>query len=249
MKSADAFGAVATRLRARGFAVTEQAGWRDRGHGDITSFQHVTVHHTATGGSDDYRSLKLVTDGRSDLAGPLCNWGVGRQGGIYIVAAGLAYHAGATWQTWQDNAHSVGIEAENNGVGEPWNPAIMGALTALVQELRREFSIPQDRVQGHKETCKPAGRKIDPANFDMNGFRSLTNPPNLAQEDFLSALSDAEQREVLDRLRNLDGIVTRSGLGTKLASLVDGGKTQAYLDQYILWADGKLTAIVKKLGA
>lgn len=91
----------------------------------------------------------------------------------------------------------------------------------------------------------------DPMHFEFVGTPAdaRTWVARLSQkEDFLSALSDAEQREVLDRLRNLDGIVTRSGLGSKLTSLVDG-KTQAYLDQYILWADGKLTAIVKKLGA
>lgn len=97
-----------------------------------------------------------------------------------------------------------------------------------------------------------AGRK-DPMHFEFVGTPAqaaaavarLTAP---TQEDLLSALTPDEQREVLDRLRNLDGIVTRSGLGSKLTSLVDG-KTQGYLDQYVLWADGKLTAIAKKLGA
>ena len=42
----------------------------------------------------DYPSLTTVTRGRVGLAGPLCNLGIGRTGRVYVVAAGVAWHAG-----------------------------------------------------------------------------------------------------------------------------------------------------------
>lgn len=179
MRFADEFARVADKLRTRGFTVHEQAGWATRGRRgeDLIAVDTITVHHTATPGADDYRSLNLVTNGRSDLAGPLCNWGVGRHGGIYLIAAGSANHTGKTWTLQQSNKYAVGIECENDGVGEPWSGELWDALTALVQELRREFAIPSGLVYGHREICVPAGRKVDPTPDIMRALRNRSDPP------------------------------------------------------------------------
>lgn len=201
MRFAERHARVAARLRERGFTVVEQPGWQDRGAGgrDMSAVEHLTIHHTATGGRQDLPSLTLLTHGRADLTGPLCGWSAGRNGTLAIVAAGRANHAGQTWQPYQSNDRSVGLEAENNGVGEPWGRPIMDAMTAWAQEMRREFNIARDRVQGHKETCVPVGRKIDPANFDMAAFRVASDPPLLTPptssflEDIVAQLNDDEK--------------------------------------------------------
>jgi peptidoglycan hydrolase-like protein with peptidoglycan-binding domain len=172
VKYAPAFLGIATRLRQRGFTVIEQPGWQTRGHGDFADIESVVLHHTVDNPPADYPSLKIVTSGRPDLAGPLCNFGVGRAGTIFLVAAGVAWHAGATKESWQSNSHSVGIEAANNGVGEPWGDPIIRAYVALVEEIQRQFDVPSARVLGHKEVCTPNGRKIDPS-FNTTWFRSL----------------------------------------------------------------------------
>jgi len=97
-----------------------------------------------------------------------------------------------------------------------------------------------------------SGRK-DPMHFEFIGTpadaaRAVAALHPDTEEDLLSALTPDEQRELLTRMRNTDGIITRSGLGTQLVSLVDG-KTKGYQDQFTLWADGKLDVIVKGVAA
>ena len=66
-------------------------------------------------------ALGTVINGRPDLNGPLCNVLLARNGDCYIIAAGTANHAGTGgWRGLSGNSSVLGIEAENNGVGEPW---------------------------------------------------------------------------------------------------------------------------------
>jgi len=177
LRHADAFARVATRLRARGFEVDEQPGWRTRGSRgrSLVDVQGVMLHHTVDNPPADYPSLRIVRDGRSDLPGPLAQFGVARSGRILLIAAGLANHAGKTAHGWQQNSRCVGIESANKGTGaEPWPARSMAAQRALVEELGREFGFGASRVVGHKEAAVPRGRKVDPA-YDVNAFRaSLT---------------------------------------------------------------------------
>jgi hypothetical protein len=114
-----------------------------------------------------------VVYGRSDLPGPLCNLYLSRSGEVYLVAAGIGYHAGNTLQPWQDNNSAIGIEAEATGV-DPWPPASYDAYTKLCSALFNYYRLPVNHVVGHKEICDPPGRKIDP-NFDMNAFRTTVS--------------------------------------------------------------------------
>ena len=115
-------------------------------------------------------SLRIVRDGRSDLPGPLSQLGLGRDGTVYVIAAGVAYHAGATFYPRQDNWRAIGIEAEHPGVGT-WTPAQYDAYVRLVDALRKHYGVPLSNVQGHKEIAKPLGRKVDPT-FDCARFRA-----------------------------------------------------------------------------
>lgn len=161
---------LATLLRAGGLKVTEVAGWKTRGHGQMTSVEAIVCHHTAGPKTGNYPSLAVVRDGRTGLAGPLSQLGLGRDGTVYVIAAGVCYHAGATFETWQNNWHAIGIEAEATGTDD-WPAVQYQAYVKLCAVLRRGYDVPNARVLGHKEVAKPKGRKPDP-NFDMAAFRS-----------------------------------------------------------------------------
>lgn len=147
-------------------------GWKSHGHGPMNSVKSIICHHTA--GPDNgknYPSYGTVRNGRPGLPGPLAQLGIGRDGTIYVFGAGVAYHAGKVTSTKYNNWNALGIEAENNGTGEKWGDELMESYVLLVRALIDEFKLPLSAVLGHKEVCKPRGRKIDP-NFDMDAFRA-----------------------------------------------------------------------------
>lgn len=160
---------LAAVVRTSGLKVVEVAGWRTRGHGQMTSVEAIICHHTAGAPTGDYPSLGVVRDGRAGLAGPLSQLGLGRSGTVYVIAAGVCYHAGATFFTWQNNWHAIGIEAEATGTAD-WPSVQYNAYVRLCAALRHGYGVPNPRVLGHKEVAKPLGRKPDP-NFNMDTFR------------------------------------------------------------------------------
>jgi hypothetical protein len=116
----------------------------------------------------------------------LCNLYLSRSGEVYLIAAGIGYHAGNTLQSWQDNNSAIGIEAEATGV-DAWPKPQYDAYARMCACLASYYRLPLDHVAGHKEICSPPGRKIDP-NFDMNAFRSAVRSgggvPAQAARDF-----------------------------------------------------------------
>ena len=169
---------LARVAKRTGYPVVEVKGWKKRGYGQMVKAESVMCHHTAGPRSGNFPSLNVVTHGHSTLPGPLCNYGLGRDGTIYVVAAGRANHAGRVAKTMWSNTHSIGIEAENTGTGETWSDAQLDAYVRLCAELCKEFKWPvtRDRVVGHKEAAVPRGRKIDPnfstPSLNMNQFRA-----------------------------------------------------------------------------
>jgi hypothetical protein len=165
---------LADAARSTGYRVVEVGGWRTRGHGAMRLVEGVVGHHTATSDSapGDYPSLNIVTNGRSDLAGPLCNLGLGRDGTIYVVAAGCAWHAGASaWAGYTDlNDEFLGIEAESAGTGK-WSAAQLDCYPKLVGALLKYMNRGTDRYAGHKDVCVPHGRKPDPVGIDTAWLR------------------------------------------------------------------------------
>lgn len=162
-------------LRHWGLRVVEKDGWRHRGRPYTFKPRAIVVHHTASGSqSGNFASEACVTHGRSDLPGPLCQFLLGRDGTVKIIAAGYANHAGtggprAGMPANTANSYSYGIEAENNGIGEPWTKEQLNAYYRLCAALLVYMGRPQARyVIGHKEWTS---RKIDPAGIDMKHFR------------------------------------------------------------------------------
>lgn len=157
--------------RATGRKVVEIEGWKSRSNGAMREIQSIVCHHTAGPLKGNYPSLNTVKNGTSKISGPLAQYGIGRDGTIYVIAAGLSYHAGKVAKVKHANPHAIGIEAENNGEGEPWGDELMESYVRLVAALLKEFKLPLSAVVGHKEIAIPRGRKIDPS-FSMDSFRS-----------------------------------------------------------------------------
>jgi hypothetical protein len=154
-----------------GLPVVEYGGWKGRGHGTPGTALCVVCHHTAGPATGNTPSLNVCVNGRPGLPGPLCNLYLARDGTVYIIAAGIAYHAGATNASWANNSHALGIEAEATGVSS-WPEPQYSNFAKMCRCLSDFYRFPIEKIVGHKEICSPAGRKIDP-NFDMAAFRRL----------------------------------------------------------------------------
>lgn len=188
---------LADVVRRSGLKVVEVSGWKTRGHGQMTSVEAIICHHTAGPETGNYPSLGVVRDGRPGLDGPLSQLGLGRDGTVYVIAAGVSYHAGATFYTWQNNWHAIGIEAEATGT-DPWPKVQYDAYVRLCRALVNGYGVPVSRVLGHKEVAKPAGRKPDP-NFDMAAFRAAVSRASTTTTEGLSVSDISELIEEMKR--------------------------------------------------
>ena len=150
-------------------------GWENRGRGDVGTTVGVICHHTAGVRSGNMPSLQTLINGRSDLAGPLAQLGLGRDGTFYVIAAGRCNHAGkGSWQGFvTGNTSFIGIEAENTGNADdrPWPDVQMDAYQRGVAAILKRIGRGTEFCAGHKEYALPAGRKDDP-DFDMVAFRT-----------------------------------------------------------------------------
>lgn len=154
-------------LHDYGLKVELVNGWQTRGHGDVGKIKGILCHHTAGALKGNAPSLNVVTNGRPDLPGPLSQLLLGRDGTYYIVAAGLAYHAGrGSYQgITSGNSSFIGIEAENTGLANdnPWPAVQMAAYAKGVAALLHHIGAQPIMAPGHLEYALPTGRKSDPS--------------------------------------------------------------------------------------
>lgn len=161
---------LADAVRATGLVVQEEGGWqtRARGSGGYNSGlpNHVMIHHTASGSSSDGQpDVNYCCYGSADK--PLANLYLSRAGKVWIMAGGATNTNGSGSDPCgaiandSMNSSAIGIEAGNNGTGEPWPQAQQDAYTKLVKALCDHYGIPVGRVHSHAEWAP--SRKIDPA--------------------------------------------------------------------------------------
>lgn len=153
-----------------GVKTAQVPGWQTRGSESFYP-KGVVCHHTASNANGgDTPALKIVTYGRSDLPGPLAQILLARSGTAHIVAAGRANHAGSGgYHGLSGNSSVFGIEAENNGIGEPWPHIQLEAYSRICAALCWHMGRGAEWICGHKEWAPR--RKIDPRGIDMNWFR------------------------------------------------------------------------------
>jgi hypothetical protein len=160
-----------------GLKVAEQPGWQNRGRGDVGPIKGAICHHTGGPLTGNMPSLGIIINGRPDLAGPLSQLALGRDGTFFVVAAGRCNHAGlGNWQGFAGgNTNFIGIEAENTGkingpLNDPWPSVQMDAYRRGVAAILKKIKANAIMAAGHKEYALPHGRKDGPT-FDMDQFR------------------------------------------------------------------------------
>lgn len=196
---------LADTLRDAGLDVAEVVGWQASG-GSTFDPVGVLIHHTAAPDfsiSQDAPSLQVCIHGRPGIPGPLCNILIGYSGRCYLVSSGRANHAGqgGPWRTIlkdQGNQHLIGIEIENNGVGQPYPRVQLDAADAATAAILAHLGRDASWCLGHKEWAP--GRKVDPS-FNMDAFRAVvaarlnqpegpTVPPTTDRTDIVRQLQD-----------------------------------------------------------
>jgi peptidoglycan hydrolase-like protein with peptidoglycan-binding domain len=157
-------------LKAAGLKVAEVKGWQSRGRREMGSVVGVMCHHTAgpVASKGTMASLDILIKGRTGLPGPLAQLGLGRDGTYYVIAAGVANHAGpGKWQGQVDTGNSrfIGIEAENTGQkSDAWSDAQMDAYVRGAAALLRHIGADPIMCVAHREWAPT--RKPDPR-FDI----------------------------------------------------------------------------------
>lgn len=163
---------LADVLRGAGLTVVELDGWQGRGRSGNSPYADgrplcVMWHHTASAGNGasdaDYCTFRSPDR-------PLVNLVVGRDGVVYVCAAGptntngkggpLTFSRG-TVPADSMNTHAVGIEISNNGVGMPYPVAQIDACFAASLAVCAAYGLAPDDVAQHWDWAP--NRKIDPA--------------------------------------------------------------------------------------
>ena len=151
---------LADEYRAAGLKVVEIDGWKSRGRPASTGgFNPVgsLFHHTGDKADGKAYAEWLATVGRSDLPAPLCQKSIGRDGTVYICAAGRANHAGVAKAVGSvaggdGNELYVGTEVQNTGT-EGYPKAQYDAMvTVAAVDISRITHTSVRTVAAHYET-------------------------------------------------------------------------------------------------
>jgi N-acetylmuramoyl-L-alanine amidase len=128
---------------------------------NIRKPNYVIIHFTAQDSAA--QTLKTFTITKTQVS---AHYVIGRDGHIYHMLNDYlrAWHAGISrWGSITDmNSCSIGIELDNNG-NEPFAPAQVNSLLALLTHLKKTYNIPASNFIGHQDIAP--GRKPDPGPF------------------------------------------------------------------------------------
>lgn len=193
--------------RSYGVPVTFEPGWDTRGNGQSSAYQGGIEHHT--GGSYANTCPGILVYGRSDLSGPLCNFAGLANGGLHVVAAHPANHAGASGGpsngpfpvTSLFNKLVMGLEICYPG-NSPMTEAQYRTAKVFAKAMQIMFGS-VERARGHRETSIEG--KWDPGyapglTINMAALRS--EAAAIQEEDELKE----DERAALFRIRDaIDG--------------------------------------------
>lgn len=119
---------------------------------------YVVINHTAQTSVE--QTLKTFTLPRTQVSS---HYVISRNGEVYQMLNDYycAWHGGAgKWGNTKDlNSSSIGIELDNNCF-EPFPPALIKSLLALLEILKERHSIPAANFIGHSDIAP--SRKVDP---------------------------------------------------------------------------------------
>lgn len=187
-----------TQLKKWGVRYNEVPGWRTHNRDAVGAWGPVNgfmVHHTGDDAVDS-ADRRVIVEGRSDLPGPLAQFGCNDNGVIDLVGWGRANHAGAgdpnvfqaviheSYGNYppkphyhqgsplppavDGNSHFYGVETYYSGGHVPTQEAYH-ALVLLAAAVCDFHGWSAKSVIGHKEW---SDAKVDPGRVDMKGFRA-----------------------------------------------------------------------------
>lgn len=244
---------LADVARSAGLEVREVDGWRTRGvklrNGQLASIDPriIVDHHTASRQGSNAPSLRICTYGRVDLAGPLCNLLIGRDGTVWVIAAGQTNNAGRISVPQFGafhNAHTIGVEIENDGIGEPWTDHLCDVAARLDAAICAHLGWTAERCIAHKEAAIPRGRKTDPS-WGQNQHRArvaeILEPegdemPLAKYMQLALAIGRLEQVCLKHREHQLS-TAERRGFETDITARIAEGRS---IDELIDWWDAAL---------
>jgi len=150
-------------LRGVGLTVVCTPGWETRGLPFTREIAGIVGHHTAGPATGNMPSLGTLIHGRPDLAPPLAQLGLARDGTYFVVASGQANHAGTGhWPGIRyGNSDTIGIEAENTGSGlDVWPTRQMDAYVRGVAAILGALGLLAERFCAHYEWAVDRKRKV-----------------------------------------------------------------------------------------
>jgi len=175
-----------TALRKQKITVVEVDGWRTRGKPMAADIVGSVNHHTGGAVHGAIPSLNVLINGRSDLPGPLCNVGLGRDNKAYLISAGKANHAGVgAWKGQTGNYKFFGLEWEHSGgPNEPIPNELVETAAKIHAAFAEVGTFNATMTCQHWEFALPPGRKVDfcKGRLDPGAFRAkvqhyIDNPP------------------------------------------------------------------------
>lgn len=232
------------KLKRFGLKVELVPGWETRGSASFNP-KGVVAHHTAGPAGGIRPSLSVVTKGRPNLNGPLCNFYLDRNGVVVVVAAGRANHAGAGgYRGLVGNSSVWGIEAESTGIlPAPWTDAQLDAYPRLIAAILSYSGRDATWVTNHKIWAPT--RKVDCVSLSNEWFQDRVR--QILKEGGDDMFSDEDRKllqEVREQLAGEGG--TKSGVWPGWLSWVDQ-KTRLTTLDFIRAVDLNVNAVNKKL--
>jgi hypothetical protein len=239
-------------LKKYGLQVEVVPGWETRGNVSFNPKGSVN-HHTAGPATGVRPSLNIVTNGRSDLKGPLCNVFLDRNGVAVVVAAGRANHAGTGgYRGLIGNSSVLGTEAESTGVGlNPWTPAQLEAYPKVVAALQEIAGQKTADTNCNHKTWAPT-RKVDCASLTDNWFKVQANELLKTGGDDMYTDADRDRDDqngnvlwnILNQLGGNYDNKTRTISWKGWPSFVDSKATLTLID-FIRWIDKNVSGLAK----
>ncbi|MET0417101.1 MAG: N-acetylmuramoyl-L-alanine amidase, partial [Actinoplanes sp.] len=164
-------------LRAAGVQVVVEGDWLNRMRPGSFDPIGVLWHHTAStsSASNPHPALGICINGRSDLAGPLCQALVDYNGVFHVISAGRCNHAGVSGgsgpiPSGDGNTLMIGWEIDYNGVDQQMTAAQYNASIAATAAVLTRLGRDSSYARGHRETSTTG--KIDPSFIDLNVMRA-----------------------------------------------------------------------------
>lgn len=202
-------------LQAAGVSASGYEGWttRSRSSGGFSGFYGIVAHHTASKTSVE-NDLHYMVYGCPDK--PVSNGLLDRTGHFTVIGAGATNHAGkgggtsdgggSVWNTSSGtvpgnsaNSYCFGIEAANDGVGEPWPQAQQDAYVLMCHALCEAYGfVVVSDLRSHNEWTPP--RKIDPRGPSKWQPANANSPWNmdLFRQDVSTGIQPPEDDQVTE---------------------------------------------------